>query len=146
MSITWIIIIIVVSLLVILALWVYLRYRTFTSGSNLPQSKKLYIISSQNFKGITAKGVVLVDFWAEWCQPCKMQGPIVNQLAEENSDTRVKIGKMDVEKNQAIAQQLGIKSIPTLIVFKNGKEFERLVGLKPPKALLKSIQKAVESL
>ena len=130
----------VIALLVILMIR---RYRMFMSGAGMEESDKLVLISDQNFKQHLKTNVVLIDFWAEWCQPCKIQGPIVNQLAAENEDNNVKIGKMDVEKNQKTAQQLGIRNIPTLIIFKNGKEFDRLVGLKNKNVLNKAIKKAL---
>ena len=73
---------------------------------------------------------VLVDFWAEWCGPCHMLAPTVQELASDFAGT-VKVGKLDVDANQATAAELGILSIPTLILFKNGQEATRLVGVQP---------------
>lgn len=114
------------------------------SGVGTEESEKLVAFTDQNFKQHLKTKVVLVDFWAEWCQPCKIQGPIVSQVAADNEDDNVKVGKLDVEKNQKTAQQLGIRNIPTLIIFKNGKEFERLVGLKNKNVLNKAIAKALK--
>lgn len=76
------------------------------------------------------EGIALVDFWAEWCGPCRIQGPIIDELAEDLSgDTAVKIAKLNVDDAQEIAQQYGVMSIPTLIVFKNGEPAETLVGV-----------------
>ncbi len=113
------------------------------SGVGTEDSDKLVEFTDQNFKQQLKTKVVLIDFWAEWCQPCKIQGPIVSTVAEENNDNNVKVGKLDVEKNQKTAQQLGIRNIPTIIIFKDGKEFERLVGLKNKNVLKKSITKAL---
>jgi len=134
---------IVVAVIAVLAFLMIRRYRMFMSGVGAEESEKLVTFSDQNFKQHLKTKIVLVDFWAEWCQPCKIQGPIVNQLAADNEDNNVKIGKMDVEKNQKTAQQLGIRNIPTLIIFKDGKEFERLVGLKNKVVLNKVIAKAL---
>jgi thioredoxin 1 len=82
---------------------------------------------------------VLVDFWAEWCPPCKMLTPHIEQLAAEHGD-RVKIGKLDVDSNQTTAQRYGVRSIPTVLLFKNGEITETIVGLKP-----NDIKAAVES-
>lgn len=71
---------------------------------------------------------VLVDFFAEWCGPCKMQGPIVEELAREVGD-KFKVGKMDVDASPETAQKFGIMSIPTLIIFKDGKVAEQMIGL-----------------
>lgn len=84
-------------------------------------------ITDQNFQDVTGKGVVLTDFWATWCGPCRMQSPVVEQLAEDY-DGEVKFTKMDVDANPATAQSFGIMSIPTLLVKKDGEVVETLVG------------------
>jgi len=81
---------------------------------------------------------VLVDFWAEWCGPCKMIAPILEELAVEQSDKFV-IGKLDVDVNVATATKFSVMSIPTLLLFKNGEVVARLVGAKPKGALLQEI-------
>jgi thioredoxin 1 len=73
---------------------------------------------------------VLIDFWAVWCGPCKMIAPIVEELANEY-DGKVKIGKLDVDNNQQVAMQFGIRSIPTLLIFKNGEVVDQIVGAVP---------------
>lgn len=70
---------------------------------------------------------VMVDFWATWCGPCVMAGPVVDELADEYKD-KVIVGKLNVDQNQATAQQYGVMSIPTVIMFKEGKEVARKVG------------------
>lgn len=73
---------------------------------------------------------VLVDFWAEWCSPCRMLAPYIEQFATEFGD-KVKVGKLDVENNQSIAGRFNIRSIPTVVLFKNGQPAETIVGLRP---------------
>lgn len=81
---------------------------------------------------------VVVDFWAEWCGPCKMIGPSLEEIAKE-LDGRVKIAKVNVDENPAIASQLGIRSIPTLMLYKEGKMASQKVGAAPKGELLKWI-------
>lgn len=81
---------------------------------------------------------ILVDFWAEWCGPCKMIAPILEELATEQSDKFV-IGKLDVDTNVATATKFSVMSIPTLLLFKDGEVVARLVGAKPKGALLQEI-------
>ncbi|MDQ5970805.1 MAG: thioredoxin 1 [Patescibacteria group bacterium] len=88
------------------------------------------------------EGVALVDFWASWCMPCKMQGPIIDQLAEELKDkSNIKITKLNVEENPAKSQEFEIMSIPSLKIFKNGKVVEDMVGVQSKNVLLEKINK-----
>lgn len=82
---------------------------------------------------------VLVDFWAPWCGPCKMLGPVIEKLAGELADT-VTIGKLNVDDNPGVAQQFGVMSIPTLILFKDGKEVAKTMGFQPEPALKQFIE------
>ncbi len=103
-------------------------------------SKKIIILNDNTFYHKISNDIALVDFWAEWCQPCKIQSPIVSEIAEEMSD-KIKICKLDVEKNKKVPSKLNIRNIPTVILFKNGKEVERFVGIKTKNTLKKSISK-----
>jgi thioredoxin 1 len=93
-------------------------------------------LNDQNFEQEVLKSAqpVLVDFFAEWCGPCKMQAPIIEELAEEYQG-KAKILSLDVDKSQQTAGQYQVMSIPTLIFFKNGKEVERLMGLQQKEVL-----------
>jgi thioredoxin 1 len=82
---------------------------------------------------------ILVDFWAEWCGPCKMLSPVLTEIAEEND--AFKIGKVNVDKDPSLAQKYLITNIPCLILFKDGKEVNRMVGLHSKEEVLEFIQK-----
>ncbi len=101
----------------------------FTVANNPKQKKdsKVKILNTDSFDKYISKGVVVVDFWATWCAPCRVQGPILDDLSKEMK--KVKFGKLDVDKNRQIAMRYGIRAIPTLIIFKDGKVAEKVVGL-----------------
>ncbi len=84
----------------------------------------------------------LVDFWAEWCGPCRMVGPIVEEIAEEYAD-KLKVGKLNVDQNSQTAAKYGIMSIPTLLIFNGGKVVDQIVGAMPKKQFVERIKKIV---
>ena len=85
---------------------------------------------------------VLVDFWAEWCGPCRIVGPIVEQLAQ-SLEGKVKVFKLNVDQNQEIAMKYNVQSIPSLVLFKNGKEISRTIGLSPKEKYEKFVNNAL---
>jgi len=96
-------------------------------------------LTDKNFQQQTKNKLVLVDFWAEWCAPCKMMAPVLNDVAGDLTGNS-HVGKLNIEQYQSMAQQFNVRSIPTLILFKNGKEVKRFVGIKQKDFLLKEIQ------
>ncbi len=101
--------------------------------------------TDQNFEEevIKAEGPVLVDFWAEWCGPCKMQGPIVEEVAKD-FDGKVKVGKLEVDQNPQMAQKYGIMSIPTVAIFKGGEIVWQSVGMQPKEGLADELNKVLK--
>ena len=105
----------------------------------VPDSKKIVTLTKANFEHQIKNGVVLVDFWASWCMPCKMLAPVINEVAEAVNGL-AKIGKLNIEEQKDIASKFSVRSIPTLILFKNGREVKRFVGVKTKGFYLKQIQ------
>lgn len=103
-------------------------------------SKNLYILGSDNFKKEIASGVTVVDFYADWCGPCKMLAPAVSKLADE-FEGKAKIAKLNVDQASDIAAEYNVMSIPTVIAFKDGKPVDKSVGLTSKDELSKMIHK-----
>ena len=116
-------------------------------GTKLPSpgaSKDLHpvVVTDENFAKVTADSrPVLVDFWATWCPPCRAIAPVLEELARESNDRYV-IGKLDVDHNPKTAGKFQIEGIPTLLIFKNGKVVDRLVGVHPKKTIAQHIAAA----
>ena len=88
-------------------------------------------ITSENFESLKkGEQPLVVDFWATWCGPCLMVGPVISQLAEEY-DGKIVVGKCDVEENEELAQEFGIRNIPTILFFKGGQIVDKVVGAQP---------------
>ena len=98
-------------------------------------------VNDDNFKKevLESEGLVLVDFWAPWCMPCRMLAPTIEEIANE-MEGKVKVCKMNVDESIKYPQQYGIMSIPTVMLFKNGQTVETMIGLQPKEEILKTIQ------
>jgi len=97
------------------------------------------VVTDTTFNEETDKGLVLVDFWATWCGPCRMQAPILDQLAEEYDEDEFRIVKMDVDENPQTPQEFGIMSIPTLLLKKDGQVVEKAIGVHTKEQLRQMI-------
>lgn len=87
-------------------------------------------LTTNNFAETIKEGLYLVDFWAEWCGPCRIQNPILEELDKENINEKFYIGKVNVDENQELAASYGIQSIPTLMLFANGEPVHKMIGVQ----------------
>ena len=114
----------------------------FNEKTKQSESQKTLHLTSDVFDQAVGTGVVLVDFWAAWCGPCRMMGPIIDELAAEY-DGRAKVAKVNVDEENALAVRFGVMSIPTLILFKDGKAVEKMVGAQPKASLKAAVDRHV---
>lgn len=106
----------------------------------MAESANVVTVTDDNFNTEigASNGLTIVDFWAEWCGPCRMVGPIIEQLADQYAG-QVKVGKLDVDSNQRTAAQFNVRSIPTILFFKDGQVVDTIVGAVPKQALERKI-------
>ncbi len=133
-------VLIIIAILVVsfIALNVFARMRM----KNIPKvddHQNILTLTDKNMTQQLKNKVVLVDFWAAWCGPCKMMAPVLNDVAAGLEDGKY-VGKVNIEQYQSLAQKFNVRSIPTLILFKDGKEVDRFVGVKTKDFLLKKMK------
>ena len=127
---------------IVIAAMVILFLRARANLKNIPlvnDHEKILTLTDKNFQHLTKNRVVLVDFWAAWCAPCRVMAPVLNDVASELTGNS-QVGKVDIEQYQSLARRFKVRSIPTLILFKNGNEINRFVGIKTKEYLIKQIQ------
>lgn len=102
-------------------------------------NKKVKELTSEEFESVIGDGITLVDFWAEWCYPCRMQGPILDKVADRIGE-KARVCKVNVDENREVAIQQGITGIPALFIFKDGEKVREFVGLQPEGALVSALE------
>jgi thioredoxin 1 len=132
------------SLLIILSIaailgYLFFNYIRLKRMPIQPDHEAILKLDDTNFQHQVKNGFVLVDFWASWCGPCKMMAPILNELARE-TEGKVRIGKINIENQNKMASAYSVRSIPTLILFRDGKEINRFVGVKSKSFLLNQLK------
>ena len=132
--------IILISMIVTFVALRWIAMRKIKNTPLVADHEKILTLTDKNFQQQTKNRLVLGDFWAEWCAPCRMMAPILNEVAAE-LDGKAFVGKVDVQKYQELATNFKVRGIPTLILFKDGKEVIRFVGVKTKDFLLKEIGK-----
>ena len=123
-----------------LVVYFYFSIRKMKRMPSSPDNDKIIHLNEKNFNQTTKNGISLIDFWADWCMPCKMMTPVLNELADMTSE-KVKICKVNIDVESRLASKFSVRSIPTLILVKNGKEIERYVGIKNSDFLMNQISK-----
>jgi thioredoxin 1 len=129
---------------IVIAIFIFMVLRTKARMKNIPlvnDHEKILTLTDKNFQNQTKNKVVLVDFWAAWCGPCRMMAPVLNEIAGELKGNSY-IGKVNVEQYQSLSQKFKVRGIPTMVLFKNGVEVNRFVGVKSKEYLIKQIQSA----
>ncbi len=131
-------IVIAIVLGAIVLLNIYARAK-MKSAPKVADNDKIITLTDINFNQQTKGKLVLVDFWAEWCAPCRMMAPILNDVANDLPEGKY-VGKLNIETYQSMAQKFNVRNIPTLILFKDGKEVDRFVGIKTKDFLIKAMK------
>lgn len=131
---------IIITLILVVIAYLWFAARKMKNMPVVAEHENIVTLTEANLQHQLKNGISLVDFWAAWCMPCKMMAPILNEVAEE-SNGKARICKLDVQQYHSVAAKYSVRNIPTLILFKDGKEINRFVGVKTKDFLLKEIAK-----
>ena len=138
----WIAIIVVGVLAGLVGMLILNAKKQLKNLKDVKDSEKVKIFTDLNFQNKIKTGTVLVDFWASWCVPCKMMIPVLNEVAEV-ANGKFTIAKINVDEQKSTAAKFGIRSIPTMILFQNGREVKRITGVKTKDYLLKELDRRI---
>lgn len=112
------------------------------SNKNNTHDSNILTLSEDNFNTETASGVVLVDFWATWCMPCKAMTPVISEIASQTKG-KIKVGKVDVDQNPGLASRFNVQGIPNFIIFKDGQMVENIVGMQSKESLIEALERHI---
>jgi len=118
---------------------VYQRYKSSLNSAKKPENSNIIELTDDTFEEVIKEGVTLVDFWAPWCGPCRVQNPVISKIADEVGD-EAKICKINVDEYKNAARQMKIKNIPNIIIFKDGEPVKQIIGAKPKHLILNSLK------
>lgn len=130
----------IVLIIAIVSFFYYSAKASLSKTASTPTHQNILQLTDENINREMHDKIVLVDFWAAWCAPCRMMNPILNELVDEIS-TNCRIGKVNIEEHPTLAQRFNVRSIPTMIIFMDGKEVHRMVGIRSKDQILKAIDK-----
>lgn len=130
---------IITAIILVIGGYLYYTIRKMKNMPEVEKSHKIKDLTDKNFDNQIKNSISLVDFWAPWCMPCKMMAPTLNEIAEE-ARSNVQVCKVNVDEYQSLATKYGIRGIPTTVLFRNGKEVNRFIGVKSKNFLLEQIE------
>ena len=130
----------IILIVAIISFFYYTAKVSLSKRPTTPTHQNILQLTGENIDQELHDRIVLVDFWAEWCAPCRMMNPVLNELVEEIS-TNCRIGKVNIEEQPALAERYNVRSIPTMLILMDGKEVHRMVGIRSKDQILKAIDK-----
>ena len=126
----------------VLVVLIILAFISCNPGNKRSTNENIITLTTDNFDKEISKGVVMVDFWATWCMPCRAMTPVIDEIAGQTKG-KVKVGKVDVDANGELANRFKVQGIPDIIIFKNGLPVENLVGTQSKETLMQALEKHV---